>query len=72
MGTTSKHYGDMIIFVENTIKSCTTYEHTITTNRLIRLLYNKLPLDLKFDECGRLRDMLDSKRKRISRDEEGG
>lgn len=47
MGAPSNHYGDMIIWVKSIINSCTEFKQTRTADRLIWLLRDKLPEDIR-------------------------
>lgn len=47
MGAASNHYGDMILWVKGVINSCTDYKQTRAVDRLIWLLRDRLPEDVR-------------------------
>lgn len=64
MGITSKHYGDVAIWVESVIESCETPLQEIGARKLVRLFekqYSYLPHEVYIELCRRLNRTLDDK-----------
>jgi hypothetical protein len=64
MAATSKHYGDMVIWIEKVINSCETPIQEVTARRLVRLFesqYRDIDRELGWDLSRRLRVALDNK-----------
>jgi len=64
MAATSKHYGDVVIWIEKVINSCETPIQEVTARRLVRLFesqYRDIDRELGWDLSRRLRVALDNK-----------
>jgi len=64
MASTSKHYGDVVIWIEKVINSCETPIQEVTARRLVRLFesqYRDIDRELGWDLSRRLRVALDNK-----------
>ena len=64
MPATSKHYGDVTIWIEKVIESCETPLQEVTARRLVRLFesrYNDIDQELNWNLSRRLRSALDRK-----------
>ena len=64
MPATSKHYGDVTIWIEKVIESCETPIQEVTARRLVRLFesrYNDIDQELNWNLSRRLRSALDRK-----------
>ena len=64
MAATSKHYGDVVIWIEKVINSCETPIQELTARRLVRLFesqYQNIDRELDWSLSGKLRMSLDSK-----------
>jgi len=64
MAATSKHYGDVVIWIEKVINSCETPIQELTARRLVRLFenqYQNIDRELDWSLSRKLRMSLDSK-----------
>ena len=64
MASTSKHYGDVVNWIEKVINSCETPLQEVTAKKLIyqfELQYREIDIKLNFQLSRRLRDTLDQK-----------
>jgi hypothetical protein len=64
MAATSKHHGDVTIWIEKVINSCETPLQELTARRLVRLFesqYQDIDRELGWDLSRRLRVALDNK-----------
>ena len=64
MASTSKHHGDVTIWIEKVINSCETPLQELTARRLVRLFesqYQDIDRELGWDLSRRLRVALDNK-----------
>jgi hypothetical protein len=64
MAATSKHHGDVAIWIEKVINSCETPMQEIAARKLINLFesqYQKIDRELNWSLSTRLRDLLDRK-----------
>jgi hypothetical protein len=64
MAATSKHHGDVTIWIEKIINSCETPLQELTARRLVRLFesqYQDIDRELGWDLSRRLRVALDNK-----------
>lgn len=64
MGATSKHHGDVAIWIEKVINSCETPIQEVAARRLVRLFesqYQDVDRELGWDLSRRLRVALDNK-----------
>jgi hypothetical protein len=64
MASTSKHYGDVAIWIEKVIDSCETPLQEISARKLVRLYekqYSYLEYPVYRDLCRRLQHKLDNK-----------
>lgn len=64
MAASSKHHGDVAIWIEKVIESCNTPLQEITARKLVRqfeILYRDIDRELNWDLSRRLRSALDNK-----------
>ena len=64
MGATSKHHGDVAIWIEKVINSCETPLQEMTARRLVRLFesqYQDIDRELDWSLSRKLRTALDNK-----------
>jgi len=64
MAASSKHYGDVVNWLEKVIDSCETPLQEVTARRLVRLFesqYQNIDRELNWDLSRRLRVALDNK-----------
>ena len=64
MGASSKHHGDVAIWIEKVIESCNTPLQEITARKLVRqfeIQYRDIDRELGWDLSRRLRSALDNK-----------
>lgn len=64
MASTSKHYGDVAIWIEKVIDSCETQSQEVSARNLVRLYekqYSYLEYPVYRDLCRRLHHKLDDK-----------